>query len=409
MTQTQAELKLSRARAHMIMNAPFYATLAMTMPFVRKDEVQTMATDGKHIFYCDAFVMSEDDETIRGVVAHECAHVANLHHTRRGNRDPNDWNKACDYAIDPQLEKDGFKVAKFGFTGAGYDGWSAESIYAALQAGKQGQGQQQPQPGQGQPQAGQGTPQANPPQGGQPQPGQGQPQGASGNPSPARPGGVLDAAPASDPAALQAAELATMALVQQAANVAKAAGKGSAMGSLAAAELKRPSIDWRQVLRRYVDSAARVSQQWHRPNRRHLHAGMYLPGNVPDSMGALGIIFDVSGSTCNPKTLATFLSELQGAIDDAMPSEVVILLCDTKVKARYRYEHGDELKVKLVGGGGTNMQPAIDELRDAQAVICFTDCEFGRDPIDAGVPVLWAKYGRGGKFPAWGEGIQLPE
>ena len=111
MAQTPAELKLSRARAHMILNAPFYAVLSLTMQFVRRDDIDTMATDGKSIFYNDAFVMGEDDETIRGVVAHEVAHVANLHHTRRGGRDPDDWNKACDYAIDPQLEKDGFKVA----------------------------------------------------------------------------------------------------------------------------------------------------------------------------------------------------------------------------------------------------------------------------------------------------------
>ena len=412
MAQTPAELKLSRARAHMILNAPFYAVLSLSMQFVRRDDIDTMATDGKSIFYNDAFVMGEDDETIRGVVAHEVAHVANLHHTRRGGRDPDDWNKACDYAIDPQLEKDGFKVAKFGFVKPEYFDMSAEQIYSALQAGKQ-KGQddaqgQQPQHGQGAPQAGATAPQAPAPQGGQGAPKQ---QPASGVPSAAGMGrgGVLDAAPDSDPAALQEAELDAMAKTLQAAQAAKAAGKGSAAGKLAADAIRKPVIDWRNVLRRFVDSAARVSQQWHRPNRRHVHAGLYLPGNVPDSMGKLGVVFDVSGSTCNPRTLATFLGELQGAIDDAMPAQTVILLCDTKIKARYEYEPGEPLNVKLIGGGGTNMQPAIDELQDAAAVIVFTDCDFPREPIDKGVPTLWAKYGRRGKYPAWGEAIELPE
>lgn len=385
MAQTPAEVKLSRARAHMILNAPFYAVLSLSMQFVRRDDIDTMATDGKSIFYNDAFVMGEDDETIRGVVAHEVAHVANLHHTRRGGRDPDDWNKACDYAIDPQLEKDGFKVAKFGFVKPEYFDMSAEQIYSALQAGKQKERD-----------GAQGAPLRQP---------------ASGVPSAsgAGRGAVLDAAPDSDPAALQEAELYAMAKTLQAAQAAKAAGKGSATGQLAADAIRKPVIDWRQVLRRFVDASARVSQQWHRPNRRHVHAGMYLPGNVPDSMGALGVVFDVSGSTCNPRTLATFLGELQGAIDDAMPAQTVILLCDTKIKARYEYEPGEPLNVKLIGGGGTNMQPAIDELQDAAAVIVFTDCAFPREPIDRGVPTLWAKYGRRGKYPAWGEAIDLPE
>lgn len=409
MAQTPAELKLSRARAHMILNAPFYATLALSMQFVRKDDIDTMATDGKAIFYNDAFVTGEDDETIRGVVAHEVAHVANLHHTRRGKRDPKTWNEACDYAIDPQLEADGFKVAKFGFVNPAFAGMSAESIYAALNAGKD-QGGQQPQPGQGAPQAGAGTPQANPPQGGQ---GQNPSQATSGAPSASgkpRPGGVLDAAPDTDPAALQAAELDAMAKTLQAQQVAKAAGKGSATGNLAAAAIRKPAIDWRAVLRRFIDSTVQTSQQWHRPNRRHVHAGLYLPGNVPDAMGKLGVVYDVSGSTCDPKTLRAFNSELQGAVDDVRPERVEVLLCDTKIKARYVYEPGDVLNVKLVGGGGTNLQPAIDALQDCVAVIVFTDCEFPREPTDKGVPTLWAMYGRDStKPPQWGECIRLPK
>jgi len=385
------------------MNAPFYATMALSMQFVQRDDIDTMATDGKSIFFNPSFVESEDDETIRGVVAHEVAHVANLHHTRRGNRDPKQWNMACDYAIDPQLEKDGFKVAKFGFVGKGFDGMSAEDIYAKLQAdGKDnGQGKGHPQGAPSQAPQGQqsGQPQSAP---------QGAPSGATGQGKPSRPGDVLDADAPHDTAALAAAELETMAKVQQAHNVAKASGKGSAMGALAAAELKKAAIDWRQVLRRFVDSTARVTQQWHRPNRRHVHSGTYLPGNVPDAMGALVAIFDVSGSTCNPATLAAFLSELQAAIDDVRPNEVQVILCDTKIVAQYTLEPGEPLNVKLKGGGGTNMQPALDAARDAQAVICFTDCDFPRDVKDTGVPTLWARYGKRGKFPKWGEAIQLP-
>ena len=37
------------------------------------------------------------------VLAHEVAHPALQHHTRRRDRSPKRWNMACDYAINPLL------------------------------------------------------------------------------------------------------------------------------------------------------------------------------------------------------------------------------------------------------------------------------------------------------------------
>ena len=38
-------------------------------------------------------------------------------------------------------------------------------------------------------------------------------------------------------------------------------------------------IDWRTLLRRFMDSTSRHDSSWARPNRRFIHQGIYLPGN----------------------------------------------------------------------------------------------------------------------------------
>lgn len=372
--------KLAKAKAGLILNAPFYATLALGCEYVRRDEVETMATDGKAIFYCEQFVQDCTAAELRGVLAHEVAHIANLHHVRRGQRDPKQWNYACDYAINAQLVAEGFTLPKGALIDAKYDGMASEEIYSAIASS------QPPQDGP------QGTKQGH----GSGNPGQGFPV----------PGGVMDAAPSADPAALAAAELDAKARTIQAAQAAKAAGKESALGKRAAGVAKESAVDWRAVLRRFVDSAARYEYAWTRPNRRFIGADLYLPGKVPDGMARLAVVIDVSGSI-NQRALGQFMAELQAACDDAAPDVVDVIQCNTKITQRDTYMHGDAIKPQIVGGGGTNMQPALDACTDASAVIVFTDAEFSKDPRDNGTPTLWAVWGKHAA-PAWGEAIALP-
>ena len=218
----------------------------------------------------------------------------------------------------------------------------------------------------------------------------------------------MDAADPADAAAMAAAEMDAKAKTLQAAAAAKACGKESAGGARAAEAIKKPVVDWRAVLRRYVDAAARTEYAWHRPNRRYVASGLYLPGQIPDGMARLAVVIDTSGSI-DRTVLGTFLGELQGAVDDAAPDVVDVIQCDTKVTARDQFTHGDLIQVNVKGGGGTNMSPALDLCRDASVVIVFTDCHFSRDPLDPGTPVLWARWGDHAKVPAFGELVALPD
>lgn len=375
--------RISRARAGLIISAPFYATLAMGLEVIERDDIETMATDGDSLFYNPSFVDELSDPELRGVVAHEVMHVANLHHTRRNGRDADQWNIACDYVINETLISEGFTLPDGALIDARFNGMSADQVFSALGKDKKDQQGDAPKEGQGDD--------------------KGQGQGA---PDPARTGGIMDAAPSHDKAALQAAEMDTKAKVLQAVQAANKAGEASEAMQKLAADIKTPLVDWRAVLRRYIDLSARKDYSWSRPNRRHVASGLYLPSQVPDGLERLTVIIDTSGSI-DRAALSTFLAELQAAVDDAQPDVVEVIQCDTRITARQEFVAGDPIAFDLAGGGGTNMQPALDAITDTSACIMFTDCKFPRPLVAPHYPVLFARWGNGGKVPAFGELVDV--
>jgi len=394
---------ISRARSGLIQNAPFFATLALGLEAISRDDIDTMATDGESLFYSPAFVEETPSAELRGVVAHEVLHVAMLHHTRRGNRDPKLWNIACDYVVNLIIKAEGFELPAGCLIDSRFEGQSAEQVYSTLQSEGQGQGAQSgAQPGQGAPQPGQG-------QGSAPQPGQGAQSGAQPGGDPGGCGQILDAAPSHDAAALQAAEINAKTRVIQATQIAKRAGDCPGFAAAMVDAIRKPVVDWRAVLRRFVDESARRDYSWSRPNRRHIAAGLYLPGSIPDGMRCLGVVIDRSVS-CPPESAARFIGEVQGAIDEACPERVVVVHCNTEVTRRDEYQPGDTISPEVTIGGGTDMRPGFAALPDdCAAILCFTDLEFRKDriPDRPAAPVLWCRWGGDGIAIPYGEEITL--
>ncbi len=127
-------LKARRALVTRGAESAFYGTLLMYLRPVELPESQcpTMATDGVHLFYSVAFVDSIPDDELEGVLVHEVAHCANCHHTRRNGRDPDLWNQACDYAINPPILAAGFRLPSWVLNASRFNGLNAEQIYRQL-------------------------------------------------------------------------------------------------------------------------------------------------------------------------------------------------------------------------------------------------------------------------------------
>ena len=94
---TQLPETITKARARLLVRAPFFGSIALGLAWVNAPEVRTMATDGRRLWFNPAWCDQHGVEKIMGVIAHEVLHVVNKHHLRRGMRDPKLWNVAAGF------------------------------------------------------------------------------------------------------------------------------------------------------------------------------------------------------------------------------------------------------------------------------------------------------------------------
>ena len=124
--------RLVRARSRLGSKAPGYAAQVFGLPLVETTRTDTMATDGKTMFWNRTFVQNTTDAELEAVVLHEGLHVTFMHHLLRGDINPDLWNQACDYAINLVVLDAGLALPKEALLDHKYRGLSAKQIAKAL-------------------------------------------------------------------------------------------------------------------------------------------------------------------------------------------------------------------------------------------------------------------------------------
>jgi predicted metal-dependent peptidase len=134
-----------------------------------------------------------------------------------------------------------------------------------------------------------------------------------------------------------------------------------------------------------------------RPNRRHIWAGLYLPGVVREGVGEIAIAVDCSGSV-NARLLRLFEAEVCSILEGQRPQCVHVLYFDTEVQKAETYQAGEQVHLNPVGGGGTDFGPCFDWLDEhgiqPQTLVFLTDL-CGTFPETApAYPVIWVSTER---------------
>jgi predicted metal-dependent peptidase len=381
------DLRIQKSRTTLLLDHPFFGTLLFRLGARPSSSIATMATDGISLFYNPQFVDTLNAAELAGVLAHEVMHPALQHHTRRGDRDRARWNMACDYAINPMLLDAGLTLPKDVLIDNRFRGMSAERIYNLIeedekQEGNSGQSESQAENGSSAPKDDSAQ---NDEAGSEPQ-------------APLTPGGVGQVLDAPEPEAESGPSVSEQArewqiAVEQAETVAKVAGKlpGAAVRALEAAQAAR--VDWRELLRRAWSDTIPADYSWTRPNRRHVWAGLYLPGITSEGVGEIAIAVDCSGSVSS-RQLGLFESEVRSILAGQRPRLVHVLYFDAAVQKVETYQAGQPVSLSPVGGGGTDFRPCFAWLGEQgivpQTMVFLTDL-CGTFPSEAPpYPVIWA-------------------
>jgi predicted metal-dependent peptidase len=322
-------------------------------------------------------------------------HPAMQHHTRRGDRDPGLWNEAADYAINPILIEAAFVLPGTPLENPQYRGMTAEQIYEVLKDACDGEhGGPIPESDQTQSQ-GDGTAEG----GGD----DAQDDRADDNPDAAeRPGAVLDAPdPAQQEAEWQVA-------LKQATQAAQMMGQLPGAIALAIEEVMRPRVDWKGILRRFVQHSATADYSWRMPNRRYIAGGLYLPELRSEAMPTIAIVVDSSAST--QTVLPTFKAELQSIVDECQPEATIVIMADAKVQRIDRFERGETIEFNVEGFGGTDFRPAFEHVEREElcpaCLIYLTDGDGVYPDEPCTYPTLWAITTPNRRAP-WGETVYI--
>jgi hypothetical protein len=162
----------------------------------------------------------------------------------------------------------------------------------------------------------------------------------------------------------------------------KTAGDMPASIRRALAKLKKPVINWKEELERYIDQAISKTK-YDLPSRRFLAQGEAQYGYKSYKVDFENVVvaIDTSGSI-NRDMIEQFLSEVIAIGESYSPEKTIVLYCDTKVYEPDIIEPGEKPDFsKIAGGGGTNFWPPfkwveknmIDQGEAPTVFIYFTD------------------------------------
>lgn len=402
-TATAEALKrISAARTLLILDHCFFGHLALKLIPVESARTNTMATDGRHLFFSADYTLSLPQPKLIGLLAHECMHPAMLHQTRRGSRDPKLWNMACDHAINPLILEQGLQLPDGGLLDAAFKGLSAEQIYSKLQ--QQQQQEQEQQQDSAEQQAAGGSDGEGESEGEGQGEGEGESEGdaqgsatssesgSGGSPSDEladMPGAVYDA-PAEE-AAQEAADW--QVAVTQAAQTARMMGKLPASLQQAVQQATKPDTDWRAITARFAQSCSASDYSWRRPSPRYAAMGLYLPQLKVEAMPPIVVVLDSSGSV-GSEEFAAFTEHVALIADECLPERLYVIECDAAIHRIAEFERGERVRItQRTSSGGTDFRPPFAHLEregiEPACLIYLTDGE-GPFPDAPAYPVLWA-------------------
>lgn len=365
--QNRVREKLITARVALLIKKPFFGNIATRLTLTPADEwCTTAATDGRHFYYNHAFVDSLRVREVEFLFGHEVLHVVYEHMGRRGERDPQLFNVACDYCVNQDLVDQ--KVGELITTvPALYDrrfsGWSSEQVYDDLfqnatkidldqllnqllddhLSGDDGDGNDGDGDGQ--------TPDG---------------EGKS----------------SKRPRLTDEEKKAIRDEIREAViNAAKQCQAGDLPAGVARLikDLTEPKMNWREILRQRIESTVFSDYSWLVPSRKGWDVDAVLPGMIVDQQIDLCVALDMSGSIGDTEA-RDFLSEILGIMNQFDGYRIHVWCFDTEVYNDQVYtsdDVGDIRDYKIKGGGGTSFNVNWNWMKEQniepKLFVMFTD------------------------------------
>ena len=390
--------KLTKARTMLILDHPFFGCLSLKFDLIEDKRFETAATDSKSLYYNPKFIDKISLQQTKGLFAHEVLHCALGHIWREGKRKHNIWIQAADYSINNILTDAHMTLPDGALTNNAYRGLSTEEIYDKLLDKQQQQDKQQSQS------------KDQKPNDKDKQQDEKQDKQQQQNEQYKDPGrcGSFNKPTEKSKEEINNEKIDWKIAITQASHTANV---GNLPGELRRMikEIIEPSIPWHVLLRDFVEKSAKNDYNWNQPSRRYIASGFILPSLISEELPQIVIVIDTSGSI-NQKQLDIFAAEVSAVIS-SYKTTLKVIYCDYTVRKEEEFTTEDiPIKLKPVGGGGTDFRPPFELVKkkgyEPACLIYFTDLQCGSFPKEPEYPVMWITTDETRKAP-FGETIRF--
>jgi len=398
--QLTAEQRLEKATIKILSHKGKYEALTGILMYgdvTVDDTTPTACTDGKNEKYGRAFVGTLTDAQLRFVRLHEVYHKMYRHlliWRHLWKEDAALANQACDLVINCKLvdfdDGEGFiTMPACGLLDPQYRGLDAGQVYNLLKKAKKEKEKEEGEPGEG-------------------EPGEGKPGNSAGMDE-----HDWENADKRGSAEEQQISREIDDALRQGSILAGKTGSG---GSRDVRELLQAKVDWREVLRDYLQQlvVGKDFTSWRRFNRRYLSQDMYMPAGVKEQVGEILIGIDTSGSI-GGTFIAQFLGEVKSICETLQPEKIRLVYWDTTVcrEEVYLMHELDDLirTTKPSGGGGTDPRCVTQYMEKnnvkPECIVMLTDGYIGSWGDAWPAPVLWCILNNKAAVPPVGQAVHI--
>ncbi len=351
------EQKISQAKARLLVQNPYFGTLASRLKFKKNDNIQSFLTNGLSYEYNDEYLNNLDLDEIGFTLCNAAMHVALAHDNRQKNRMSWLWQLATDYAINSMLISNGLD-APFGVNYQDrFEGMYAEEIYAILKDEIKNQEYDDNEDNDT------GFNEEN--------------RKKESEEKAIPPEGSNEKQKTQQDVDTQERAVDEEAWKKNLEETSKKFKNELPEGIERFYEKEETKIDWRAELYNAIDRHYYHDYVLIPPSKKLIYMGTYLP-SLSSNMLRIVVAIDSSGSV-NEELLGEFISEFESILLSFATFEIDLLVCDDKIRSSAHFCSGDKLEYKLKGGGSTDFKPVFeyieDELHETQLLLYFTDLE----------------------------------
>ena len=368
----KADLKISRAVTKLAFSHPFYGSMIMSVGHEESEQIPTMATNGKRIFWNETFTDKLTEDQTRTILCHEVLHIVFQHcQNWPGFPDQKLQNIAMDHCINNTLFDEGFDFPEGVVRDPIFQNWNWQRVYRVLEdcVNKEQDKQDGNEPDyESGPAGDEGLSQEK-----QEELGQKTSQMIE-DPD------IMDIIDRSDLSEEEKDDLKRKII--QAAEAQKSSGIGSLPGGVddIIKEIRASKVDWREYLTETMQKRWPMDYTMRRPNKKFLNsAGIYMPTMDGTVVGKIGVGLDTSGSVSHAEKME-YLAELNAIFQEFQPEQIYVMYADCEVANVEIYEQGEEIDtLNARGGGGTSFVPIFEFVEDNDVeldmMLVFSDME----------------------------------